>query len=149
MDRIFKLKRAETQRYSLDGGAVVFSEGNEEKTIYLQNRQGNFDLYYVMNEDGTIDKYWYVSKKNTIKIENELADIRVLIDVCLNKLDIEFKFILATSQDLRRQQEWIQNSFIRMLEYIPKNQRKRFSLEIWDKEGLVEQEKKLGLKIEV
>jgi len=149
MDRIFKLKRAENQAYSLDSGSVVFGEGDKEQTIHLQKDQGNFNLYYLMNKDGTIDEYWYVSSQNTIKIEKELADIRVLIDACLNKLDIEFKFILATNQGLRQQQEFIQNSFIRMLEFIPKKQRKRFSLEIWDKEGLVEQEKILGLKIEI
>jgi len=149
MARIFKLNNAQEQVYASGGGSVVFGEGDKEKTIYLQKRQGDFELYFLISEIGTISNYWYVSEQNTIKIEKELADIRVLIDSCLNKLDIEFKFIIATNQDLSHEQERIKKSFSKMLEFIPKKHRKRFTLEIWDKNGILEQERKLGLKIEI
>lgn len=149
MARIYKLNNAREQVYASRGGSVVFDKGNKEKTIYLQKEQGDFGLYFLISEAGTISNYWYVSEQNIVKIEKEIADIRVLIDSCLDKLNIEFKFIIATNQDLSHEQERIKKTFSKMLEFIPKKHRKRFTLEIWDKNAILEQERKLGLKIEI
>jgi len=149
MSRIFKIKNAEDQTYSLYGGSVVFGEGEEEKTIYLKKEQGDFDLYFLMGE-GEIFEYWYVYIQNRkTNIDQQLADIRVLLNDCVNMEDIEFKFVIATNEDMNKQTSLIHQKFKRMLEFVPKKHRPRFSLEIWDENGLTEQEKLLGLKIDV
>lgn len=146
MERILELKHA--TRQAGDSGEVVFGEGEKEKIICLKTDQGNFELYFLVLEN-KIQEYWYVSMlTDNANLEKELADIRVLSNDCLDKLDIEFKFIIATNEELSTQKDKTHKAFSKILEYIPKKHRSRFSLEIWDKSGLLEQEKLLGLKVE-
>ncbi|MFC1822996.1 hypothetical protein ACFL9T_09840 [Thermodesulfobacteriota bacterium] len=149
--RIYKLKSAVKQEYiSLSGndGTVIFHEGDDETSIQLTVEQGNFELYFIMSK-GIIADYWYVSaQERDINLEKELADIRVLLENCLDKNDIEFKFIIATNDDLSTQKENLSKSFKKMLSFIKKDSRKLFSLLIWDDEGLLSVEKELGLRVE-
>jgi hypothetical protein len=149
MDRLLKLKNATNQLYQLDGGEVIFGEGEKEKKIYLTVEEGDFDLYFLISKN-EIEEYWYVSiVGGNLHLEKELADIRVLLNDCLDKNDIKFKFIIATNEDLSTKKDEAQKAFSRILDFIPKKHRNRFILEIWDKDGLLEQEKSLGLKVDV
>ena len=57
------------------------------------------------------------------------------------------KFIIATNQDLSKEKKKLVEKFKKMLNFIPKNQRQFFSLELWDNKGLLRQERSSGLKL--
>ncbi len=148
MQRIFKLKNATNKSLSLDT-SVTFGEGENAEDIWLTREQGNFDLYLLYTQEKILE-FWYVSiVTGDVHLQKELADIRVLLDHCLDKRDIEFKFIIATNEDLSTKKHNTQKAFSRILHFIPNKHRSRFILEIWDKDGLLEQEKSLGLKVDV
>jgi hypothetical protein len=150
MARIFELRNADKQA-SLSDGQVIFEEKGKEKTVYLRKQQGDFNLYFVMRPDGNIDEYWYVSMiSGVVNLGKQLSDIRVLMNKCLDKLEIEqFKFIIATNEDLSKEKQSTQKAFNKILTFIPAKHRSRFVLELWDSKGLLEQEKALGLKVDI
>ena len=150
LKRICELKNAKCKRFTSIGAvAVEFGKEDGQDTMLLPPYKGDFYLYFVMGKD-YIAEYWYLSAiSEDINIEKELADIRVLLHKIPARKDVEFKFIIATNQDLSKINSKIKAAFKKVLSFISSQSRKRFSLLIWDSNGLIEVEKELGLRVDV
>jgi hypothetical protein len=142
INRITKLIGAEHQIF--DGN---FSRGDEHYT--LPSEQGNFDLYFVQ-EGKSIKEFWYLSAHSgSFDHKDDLSDLRVLMQNCVNQGGSACKFIIATNDDLSNLRKEIVAMFSKMKAKLPKEHRGSFDLEIWDDSGLFEVEKELGLKVEI
>jgi hypothetical protein len=139
-DRILSLKGAEHQ--SILGGH--FSRGAESFSLPVE--QGNFRLYFLKNGK-SIDGFWYVSvRPSGVDIEDELSDIRVLLENCSKGQNAECDFILVCRDNIENKTQYLSH-FEKMKEFITKDFRKKFTLHLLDPEGLSSWEKELGLKI--
>jgi hypothetical protein len=144
-ERILSLINAKEQYFQ---GSFSRGVSGKKESFEQPGRQGNFKLYYIMPNNEDINYALYLSKRNTsLSVEDEFADIRVLLERNSQGQEMETKFVIATDQDLNSIKKTLLQKFKKMLTFVPTEQRHYFSLEIWDKEGLSEQEKKLGLKI--
>jgi hypothetical protein len=54
-------------------------------------------------------------------------------------------FIICTDDSLKSEKAKIKKAFSTMLTFIPKEDRHRFELRLWDDDGLLAAEKELGL----
>lgn len=143
--RILALLNADRQIFS---GSFSKDVGGKKVTFTQPAEQGRFQLYYVMPKDKNIDYAIYLSESiREINLDEEFADIRVLLERNAQGQEMQTRFVIATITDLSKKREEITKKFEKLLKFIPSNQRGYFSLEIWDEAGLSRQEKKLGLKI--
>lgn len=139
-DRILRLKNAASQ--SVIGGH--FNRGNER--FSLPTDQGNFKLYFLMNGE-LINGYWYVSKNHgTVDIDEELSDIRVLIENCSKGQDVKCNFIIVVGNEVKDKKGYY-TKFEKIRKFIPDTQRKNFEFHLLDPNGLIDLEKELGLKV--
>ena len=139
-DRILKLKNADTQTFM--GGH--FTRG--DKSFSLPVEQRNFKLYFL-KEEKSISGFWYVSKNHgAVDIDDELSDIRVLIENCSKGQNIKCAFILLVGIEVENKEEY-QAKFDKMKKFIPDEQSKNFQFHLLDPEGLNTWEKELGLKV--
>lgn len=142
INRVTKLVGADRQ--ILDGN---FKRGDREFT--LPSEQGNFRLYF-MQEGKNIKEFWYLSTHSgRFDFKDDLADLRVLMQKCVNQEGTGCKFIIATNDDLSGLCKEIMAMFHKMKLKLPAKYRNRFDLEIWDDSGLLEVEKNLGLKVDL
>ncbi|MCL5807480.1 MAG: hypothetical protein M1418_02805 [Deltaproteobacteria bacterium] len=141
IERITKLVGAERE-YS--GG---FKRG--DKDYILPYKQGNFDLYFVQ-EGSKIKEFWYLSAHHgSFNHKDDLADVRVLMQNCINQGGTRCKFIIATNDDLSGLRKEIMAILHKMKSKLSADHRSLFDLEIWDDSGLLEVEKDLGLKVDL
>jgi hypothetical protein len=140
LDRITKLVGAEAQ---IIGGH--FKRG--ETSYKLPYEQGSFRLYFV--EEGTsIKEFWYLAAHSgDFDYQDDLADVRVLMQNCVSQGGSACKFIIATNDDLSNIRKDITTMFQKMKAKIPAEHREKFVLEVWDDTGLLKVERELGLKI--
>lgn len=142
INRVAKLVGAEHQ--ILDGN---FTRGDKKYT--LPSDQGEFDLYFV-KEGESIKEFWYLSAHTgSFDHKDDLADLRVLMQNCVNQGGTGCKFIIATNDDLSDLRKEITAMFNKMKSKLSAEHRSRFKFEIWDDSGLLEVEKKLGLKVDL
>ena len=148
LNRILALKNAKLQQYS---AAFQRGEGESKKSYQLPIEEGNFKSYFVFNSnDKNIDAFWYISAcEKECDIEEELADLRVLIGLCSKVPNTNITFIIATTADLSERKAYINKSFTNMKKFIPKEQKDSYTLEIWDLTGLKGKEKELGIRAEI
>ncbi len=145
VDRILALINAKLQFLS---GSFIREVNGEKESFEQPSEQGSFRLYYIMPNGKNIDHALYLSKRSTdINAEEEFADIRVLLERNSKGQKMETKFVIATDRDLAATKKTLSEKFKKMLNFVPSEQRKLFSLEIWDRQGLLRQERKLGLKV--
>ena len=141
IDRITKLIGAEIK---YNGS---FKRGDKQYT--LSEEEGNFELYFVLAGD-TIKEFWYLSAHTgSFDYKDDLADLRVLMQNCVNQGGTRCKFIIATNDDLSVLRKEITTTFNKMKSKLPTKYRSHFKLEIWDNSGLLEVEKNLGLKVDL
>jgi hypothetical protein len=142
IDRVTKLVGAERQIFY---GHFI----REGKSFELPAEQGNFDLYFV-SQGTTIKEFWYLSvHTGRFDHKDDLADLRVLMQNCIDQGGTGCKFIIATNDDLSGLRKEITTAFHKMKSKLPGEHRSRFELEIWDDSGLLEVEKELGLKVDL
>lgn len=149
VERIITLLHAERQILS---GRFTRGTGESKVTYVLPEDQGNFHLYFLLsNNNSSINDYWYLSIDNYSKlnIDDELADIRVLMERCSEGQNVEIKFIIVTDEDLSERKEKILKTFNKIKTFIDSKSRKLFSLELWDNSGLLLKEKELGIKVSI
>jgi hypothetical protein len=141
-DRITKLVGAERQ--ILEG---AFKRG--EVSYRLPAEQGKFRLYFVQ-EGKSIKEFWYVAlHTDDFDHQDDLADVRVLMQNCVTQGGSACKFIIATSADISNLRKTIMTIFDKMKARLPVEHRDKFTFELWDHTGLLKYEQELGLKIEV
>lgn len=129
-------------------GSVVFTKKEGKITVAYPDEQGDFKLYFKQ-EDNTIWKATYIATLNRVVYEHQMADVRVLVGKCAKKnYELSCEFIIATNQDLTTAKEAIEQGFKKMKDFIKPEYRDLFSILIWDKQGLLNKEKELGLKIQ-
>ncbi len=143
IDRILKLKNANRQ----PSYGHFTQEG--EKHFMLRGEQGDFKLFFL--EDGkSIKEFWYLACHDSqFDYPGDLADIRVLMENCIQQGETACTFIIATLEDLSSVTKGITDIFEKMKAGLPAKFRALFRLELWDNGGLLAIEKKLGLKIEL
>lgn len=142
LDRILKLEGAERK---LAGGHF----SRDKKSYILPGEQGNFNLYFVQQEQ-TIKEMRYLSvHSSSFDHKDDLADMRVLMQICSNQDGTSCKFIIATNDDLSELRKEITTTFSKMKLKLPSEHRSNFLLEIWDGSGLLAIEKTLGLKVDL
>lgn len=142
IDRITKLIGAERQYL---GGN--FSRGDVHYA--LPSEQGNFKLYFVIKKEN-IKEFWYLSARvGVFDHKDDLADMRVLMQICVDQGGSACKFIIATNDDLSEIHKETLAMFSKMKAKLLQEHRDSFVLEIWDDSGLLEVEKKLGLKVDI
>jgi hypothetical protein len=144
LKRIFTLKNAKLQQYS-----AGFKRGEESYSLPIE--EGNFKPYFVLsNNDININAFWYISAcEKECDFEEELADLRVLLERCSKIPDTSITFIIATTSNLSEHKSYIEKSFTNMKKFIPKDQKGLYTLQIWDSEGLKAIEKDLGIRAEI
>lgn len=150
VERILNLLHAERQ--SIIGGRFTRGTGEAKESYRLIHEQGNFNLYFLLSGKGqSINDYWYLSIDNYSKLnlDEELADIRVLMERCSEGQNVEIKFIIVTDEDLSEQKDKILKTFNKIKEFIDAKSRKLFSLELWDNSGLFIKEKELGIRVTI
>lgn len=147
MERIFKLFNAEEQDGIFANGSYTKTIGDEKKHIYLENKLGNFQLYFVKAAEKLVKDFWYVSiRSGKPTIEEELADMRVIMEDCAKK-ETRCTFIIVTDEDLAADTESIQNAFNKIKSFVSDKYQKLFKFELWDREGLLKKERELGIKV--
>lgn len=138
--RILTLKNGKYQ--GVLGGH--FTRGEEEFT--LPNEQGNFQLYFLTDKD-SISAFWYVAVHGaSADIEEELADIRVLMENCSKGQDVACDFIIVVGQVISDKPKHF-TLFQKMKKHIDKNYGELFRLHLLDPPELEVWEKDLGLKV--
>ena len=147
LKRILTLKNANLKQYA---ASFTRGEGESKKTYELPSEEGNFKPYFVLGADGvSIDAFWYISACETeCDIDEELADLRVLIGCCSKIPNTRITYIIATTSDLSGQRAYINKAFTHIKKFIPKDHKDYYNLEIWDAEGLKAKEKELGIRAE-
>lgn len=120
------------------------------QTKDLPYGKGNFELHRKNNgntflyiSSGEI-MYGGINKSN---FQNELAEIRVMMEECSKGQNIDISFILVTNTDLSSNKELIQKKFNKMKNFLNEKSKDLFTLEIWDNSILKDKEKELGIKI--
>ncbi len=81
-----------------------------------------------------------------VNIDEELSDIRILLEACSTGQNVKIEFILVFRSDLINKDEY-QKKFKKMKTFIPDAQRSNFNLNLLDPSELEIWEKELGLKI--
>lgn len=147
LDRILKLKNAELKKYT---AAFTRGEGEKKESFTLPVEQGNFKLYFCLAENkSTIEAVWYISVcEKECNIDEELADIRMLIEACSKGQKININFIIATNLDLTDKKKNIASALTHMKTFIPQDERDYFKIDLWDNVGLKIKEKELGIRFE-
>lgn len=139
-ERILSLKGAAKQN-AWEGS---FSRGTENFT--LPTEQGSFKLYFL-NKGKNIVGFWYVSLNDgAVNIDEELSDIRILMEECSKGQNVKIQFILVFGSDLLNKDEYLKK-FKKMKTFIPDDQRSNLDLHLLDPAELESWEKELGLKI--
>jgi hypothetical protein len=140
LDRVTKLVGAEWQ---ILGGH--FKRG--EVSYALPSDQGKFRLYFV-KEGTTIKEFWYLAAhSNEFDYKDDLADVRVLMQNCMNQGGSSCKFIIASNDNLTDVRKNIMKTFQQMKAKLPADHRAKFTFELWDEVGLLKVEQELGLKM--
>jgi len=145
VERIFSIKNAKKQIQYLDE-ETSFTKPNKDgikESYKIPVIQGDFNLYYLLDNTNILD-FWYISDyRKELNINELLADIRVLAEKCSKGQPFSCKIIICIDDDLDKEE--IKNKFNKILEFIVITERKKFELIIWDRKGLEEKEKELGL----
>lgn len=133
-----------------DYTGTFYREMKEGKEWYhLPPNEGNFDLFIAFDGE-TVSDYIYVSiREHMSDLERELADVRVLLNLCSTGQGVECQFIIVTNDDLSKQTGKAVLAFKKMKMFLKPADRELFSLEIWDKNGLLKKERELGIKIDL
>jgi len=138
-ERILELRNAEYQF-----GKGTFSRGDDD--FYLPKEQGNFRLYFLKKENSILG-FWYVSiRRGEIDIEDEMSDIRVLIEKCSQGQNVICDFIIVTDQEIEDIDSYYKY-FEKMRKFVKIKQRKNFVLHLLDPDELTKWEQELGLKV--
>lgn len=138
--RILELKNAEKQ--DIFGGR--FTRGDKDFT--LPKEQGNFSLFYL-KKGKSIEDFWYVSMPiSEVSIDEELSDIRVLLEKCSQGQNVSCKFILVKENIISAKNSYLQK-FEQMKEHISEEYRGLFTFNLIDPPELENWEKEFGLKV--
>jgi hypothetical protein len=118
----------------------VDEETSEDKwyNVRLIKSLGNF-LPYEFDDDENVEFLYVATYKSAVDLENELADIRVVLGDCAAK-DVGCIFVISTNEDLKKHKKRAMAAFDEMKTFLPKRKQSVYSLEIWDKEGILEKE---------
>lgn len=150
LERIFKISGFE--RNSNRGWVLRAEDPEDPKTDYYNSyipiSEGSF-LLYQSGEAGEEEDpvFMYIATyTRTVDFEKELADIRVLLAACF-VADVACSFVIVTNEDLSKKKSLLNEVFNQMKTALPRNERKYYDLEIWDKDGLLENEHELKIKI--
>jgi hypothetical protein len=123
-----------------------FTRGDE--SYMLPEEQGEFELYFV-SEGKNVNEFWYVAEHSgAFDYKEDLADVRVLMQNCVDQGGVACKFVIATNDDLSRLRKDIMAIFHKMKAMVAPEHREKFALELWDNTGLLKEERQLGLKID-
>lgn len=155
--RILNLKNADKKSSpGIKSAEFMRTIGEKKKSYQLPAQQGNFNLYFLLGgktkEGGSyhINEYWYVSIiEHGVDWARQLADVRVLMENCSKEQKVECLFVIATNDDLSSESDSINAAFQKMKTFIKEDARRLFDLAIWDRQGLLEKEKELGIRIDM
>lgn len=136
LERIFKI-----ENFDWIVGLPTF-HGLDE---YFPTEEGNFRLY-SKGTDITNFLYFFISKPSDLNIRKELASIRVLMELTTS-YGTPITFVIASNSDLSSEKTKTFNQFNKMKEFINKEFRNLFKLELWDKNYLLKKEEELGIVI--
>lgn len=157
LDRVLRLINARRQR----SGTFIRHKGNDElyvtdyarsiggdaQWLRVPHEEGGFQLYFVC-DGGRIVDFFYISVPNgEVNFENELADVRVLMEEC-SKSNIECTFAIVADKDLNEYKEPIGQAFDEMKTFLKPQYRDGFHLELWDQDALLQKETDLGIRVE-
>lgn len=141
VDRVLKLRNAEQQPFK---GRYV----REDRSYALPGKQGDFDLYFLQYGTSILDTWYVADHSSQFEYQEDLADVRVLMENCCQQGETACTFIIATVEDLSGVKKNILDMFGKMKSKLPAKCRGLFNLAIWDRDGLLAVERELGLKIE-
>jgi len=123
--------------------------GEIKRTYFYPSLQGEFNLFSYPRRGKPSVLYYFAIIEGDVRWDRNLADVRVLMQKCSEGINIPCIFIIATNEDLKTEKKNINEVFNKMKSFVKEDQRGLFSLEIWDKTGLIEKEKELGIKIDI
>ncbi|MCT8335800.1 hypothetical protein NUH30_19090 [Leptospira sp. 85282-16] len=149
LDRILKLRNASKQFGT--SGESYFTRTVESKEIkyYLPDRIGSFRLYFFLSENNqSIEDFYYVMDiLEEYDEEDILADIRILLQKSSKDLDVYINIAIILDYDQKTNEEILQKKFSKILKFIPAKKRNFYFLEVWDNKSILQEEKRLGIKV--
>lgn len=150
VDRILALKNATKKEKQLgeDPSFVAtekINDKDEKITYHIPPGHGNFNLYYCLKGTSILEFLYLSVVKNKIDLRQQFADMRVISERASKGQPFNARFILCCDENLNKDKTKIKKAFQTMLTFLPKDQRQKFELMIWDENGLLEEEKTLGL----
>ncbi|WP_407306405.1 hypothetical protein [Desulfosporosinus sp. SB140] len=157
-----------TKLLSLEKSYLTNTIISKDRIFSIPSSQGSFHLYSKKEKNFELD----LSKKLSPKGINEkvhfiavhennwlgetdyeyskdLADIRVLLDICSTLNDVPLLFTIVTEKDLSKVKSKIFDTFEKLKSFINSSYKSLYQLELWDSEGLLTKEKELGIFIEL
>ncbi len=140
LGRITNLIGAERQYLS-----GIFTRGG--KVYKLPDRQGEFTLYFVLDTKNLKEVWYFARHSGHFDYKEDLADVRVLMQNCVDQGGTACKFVIATNEDLSGLRKTVMTIFDKLKAKVPAEHRAKFVLELWDDNGLLKEERRLGLKI--
>lgn len=149
--RIFKLNNAVKQvEYSLtDDGTFTSGIGEEKLKYHMPVDRGNFELHFLKAKEGIRDSLYVSAVERNLRMDKEMADVRVLMEDCSQGQNMPCNFIIATNEDLTSERERVLEAFAKMKTFVKPEAQTLFNLEIWDSDALTEKEKELGIRVEI
>lgn len=144
LNRILKIKN-----FELDYGRIyIHNTDGGVKTLEIPNNQGNFYLYTTSKNDA--NEGFYISnpypKPN---FENELADMRVLLEEVSEISELKFTFIIVSDADETENKQIFSTAFEKIKTFVTSKHNNNFKLEVWDENVILQLEKKLGIKVDL
>lgn len=141
MDRILKILSAEKQYL---GSWTSAGKDGPRKTHRAPKEEGAFSLYFITHGDSILSSA-YVAVVSNPDWETLFADMRVLMAQTSGK-NMHFNFIVATNIDFSERMQELKKKFGYLLKHLSTEDRRYFSFELLDRDGLLKKEVELGIK---
>lgn len=141
-----RFERILSLKHGIKQGMFEGSFTRDKESFVLPHQQGSFRLYFL-NKGESIVGFWYVSINDSdVNLDEELSDIRILLEECSKGQSVKIDFILVFGSELSNKNDYMKK-FNKMKSYIPEDQRNNFDLHLLDPAELESWEKDLGLRI--
>ena len=143
------LRRTAAGQHRLNDPYTFDVSSLDGTTFDLPASEGNFTLRYITGENGSVQSIYYiVVLRGSVDFEEQLADIRVLMERYPD-IDLPCTFVMVSTKDMSTMKVPLHQAFEQVKGFIASGTRDRFSLEVWDRDALRQKELDMGIKVQI
>ena len=114
--------------------------------IRVPGREGSFAAHIIQREEA--DDLFYISGPHDyVDFVKELADARVLMELCAREGPIVCTFVIVVAGDFSKERGTVLDNFGKIRAFATGDHKAQFFLEIWDDPTLSQKELDLGIKL--